>query len=778
MASIVIAEKPDQGRLYEGAVGSQYGRVFAARGHLFELAEPEDVNPAWKVWSVGIMRPDSGFYPNRLKVGDADLKRRYNAIKDAARSVDTIYVATDPDREGEGIGTDIVKALRRDISWSGRVLRVLPLAQDKASLQKAFANAEPGENFNSLYQSYVARQQSDQIFNLSLTRSVSELFKPAGWRGALSVGRVLTPTLGIVCKREREIATFVPQDYFNPWVEVAGRAGKVRLTHAPGEANRILDRAAAQGIAESARAYDGPIAVKRQRKKQAPPPLFSLGKLQAEASRRFKWSVAKTTDVLQKIYDASAVTYPRSSETSLPESEIENAPSMLAGILRLPGMDRVTWGEAGPVIRVKAGAFSDKDLKGAAHFAIIPNINTVDQWDRLHAKMSADEKSLFDLIARRYLAAIGPDRVYDSTRQSISVRDREFWANGIVEVVAGWREATGQAKPQPSDDGDDEEDAGALPAFDDGDAVKASGVGIADKQTTPPPRYTDATLVIAMIEAWRHVQDADLRAVLKETEGIGTEATRSRIVANLMKKGFLVPAEKKAGPLKASDAAMEYFAILEAAAPRLLDVGLTGHMEVLLEKIKSGDAKAVAVVNEIVGVAETAVKSMIAAKEAGAVIKSTQERPPTEGMKKAARAKAKSEGGRVPAGVLTDMAKCRAYLGPLPDRDSSAGPRAPSQKALGFARTIAEEKNLTIPEDALADSAALSKWIDSHKGQGGSAGSGKGPAKRSSSGGDERPSSRQVGFAEKVATRKQIEVPPECYQSKSRMSQWLDANAK
>lgn len=778
MSSIVIAEKPDQGRLYEGAVGSLYGRVFAARGHLFELAEPEDVNPAWKVWSVGIMRPDSGFYPNRLK-GDADLKRRYNAIRDAARNADTIYVATDPDREGEGIGTDIVKALRRDINWSGRVLRVLPLAQDKGSLQKAFANAEPGESFNSLYQSYVARQQSDQIFNLSLTRSVSELFKPAGWKGALSVGRVLTPTLGIVCKREREIASFVPQDYFNPWVEVAGQAGKVRLTHAPGEANRILDRAAAQGIVDSARGYDGLITVRRQRTKQAPPPLFSLGKLQAEASRRFKWSVAKTTDILQKIYDASAVTYPRSSETSLPESEIENAPSMLAGILRLPGMDRVTWGVAGPVIRVKAGAFSDKDLKGAAHFAIIPNINTVDDWGRLHAKMSADEKSLFDLIARRYLAAIGPDRVYDSTRQSINVRDREFWANGTVEVVAGWREAAGQAKPQPGEDGEDDDDAGALPAFDDGDAVTASGVGIADKQTTPPPRYTDATLVIAMIEAWRHVQDADLRAVLKETEGIGTEATRSRIVANLMKKGFLVPAEKSAGSLKASDAAMEYFAILEAAAPRLLDVGLTGHMEVLLERIKSGDTKAVAVVNEIVGVAETAVASMVTAKEAGAVIRSTQEYPPSEGMKKAARAKAKREGGRVPAGVLTDMAKCRAYLGPLPDREQGEVPRAPSEKALAFARQISMEISQSIPEDALTDSAALSKWIDSHRGgQGASAGSGSGPAKRSSSVDNDRPSSRQVGFAEKVATRKRIEVPPECYKSKSRMSQWLDANTK
>lgn len=779
MVSIVIAEKPDQARDYERAVGSRFGKIFAARGHLFQLMEPQEVNPAWKSWSVGIMRPESGFFPSKLKAGKdaADAKRRYNAIKDAAARADTIYVATDPDREGEGIGTSIINALRRDIKWSGKVMRVMPLAVDPDSLQKAFAAAVPGEVYKDLYQSFVARQQADQIYNLSLTRSVSELFKPDGWKGSLSVGRVLTPTMAILCRRELEITRFVPKDYFNPWVDVTGNAGKVRLTHAPNEANRIEDRAHAQEIADAARNFSGPISVKSQRKKQVPPSLFSLPKLQAEASRRLKWSVTKTTDILQKIYEASAVTYPRSSETSLPETEIQNAPAMLAGILRLPGMGQVTWADAGPVVRVKAGAFSDKDLKGAAHFAIVPNISSVEKWSSLHAKMSADEKRLFELIARRYLAAIGPDRVYDSTRQSVKVLDREFWTTGTVEVVAGWREATGQAKAQVSEDEGDDDDNGALPPFKDSDAVSVSAVGVADKKTTPPPRFTDASLLIAMIEAWRYVDDADLRTVLKETNGIGTVSTQKGIIENLSKRGYLEFADKKSGAVKASDAALQLFDILTRAAPRLLDVGLTGQMELLLERIKSGDVKAVAVVNEIVEIASTAVGSMVAAKDAGAIITATQSRPPSEGMKKAARAKAKREGGKVPAGVLSDMAKCRAYLGPMPDREKGAGPRAPSEKALSFAKTIAADKGVILPEAALTDSAALSKWIDSNKGAGGSAGAGRG-SKPSAGSGDGRPSSKQVGFAEKIATRKQMEVPPECYQSKSRMSQWLDANSK
>lgn len=774
MSSIVIAEKPDQARLYRDAIGNRYGQVLAARGHLFELAEPEDVNPAWKDWTVGILRPDTGFYPPKIK-NDADAKKRYKAIKDAARKADTIYVATDPDREGEGIGTTIVNMLRREIKWDGRVMRVLPLAQDKDSLSKAFSDAQPGDNFRALFQSFVARQQGDQIYNLSLTRSASKLFKPPGWKGALSVGRVLTPTLGLVCRREREIANFVPEDYFNPWVDVAGEAGRVRLTHAPNEQNRLFERPAAQRIAESAASYAGPISVKLERKKQAPPVLFSLAKLQAEAARRFKWSVKKTTDVLQAIYEAQAVTYPRSSEVSLPESEIENAPAMMGGILGLPFTGNISWGQGEPIIRVKKGAFSDKDLKGAAHFAIVPNINTVESWGSLYGKMSADQQRLFELIARRYLAAIGPDRVYDSTRQWITVENRDFVATGTVEIEPGWKEAAGKAPAKESDD----EDGGALPAFKHGDAVKADGVGLAEKQTIAPPRYTDATLIIAMIEAWKHVDDPELRTILKETEGIGTEATRSSIVSNMLKRGLIGTMEKKSGALQATAAGMEFFDILEKAAPKLLDVGLTGQMEMMLEQIKAGEQKAAPVVEQIVGVATSAVDSMVAAKEAGASISSSQSRPPSEGMKRAARAKAKREGKRVPAGVLSDMAKCREYLGPMPDRGAGGG--APSEKALSFAQKIAGEKGIEIPETALSDGKALSKWIDTNKGGSSKGGSGsRGRSNNGRAGGaatsDGRPSSKQVGFAEKIAGRKQIDVPPECYQDRGAMSRWIDAN--
>lgn len=730
MRSIVIAEKNSQAQLYRSTVGSRYGQVLAASGHLFKLADPEEVNAVWKDWTVGILRPENGFYPNKLP-DDARIKKLYRAILEAAKTADTIYIATDPDREGEGIGMSIVNGLRRDIKWEGRVLRVIQNAQDEKTLKEAFANAQPIENFRTLYQSFVARQQADQIFNLSLTRSASVLFRPPGWKGALSVGRVFTPTLGIVCRRELEITRFVPKDYFHPWIEVEGAAGRVRLTYAPPEKDRIYERGQAAQLAQAASSYSGPIRVMRQQKKQAPPPLFSLAKLQAEAARRFKWSVEKTTKVLQTIYDGKAVTYPRSSEVSLPEAEIQNAPAMLAGILRIPGIS-VSWAEVGPTIRVKAGAFSDKDLKGAAHTAITPNLNTAGEWAALYERMSDDERKLFELIARRYLAAIGPDRVYDSTRQWIEVQKLPFAATGVVEVKAGWREATGQIAARDADEDEDEE-GGKLPPFADGDGVKACASGVADKQTTPPPRYTDATLIIAMIEAWRFVDDPAIRAMLKQTDGIGTEATRggdNGVVANLLKRGLV--ARGKGGVLSATAGGLEFYRIIERAAPRLLDVGLTGQMEILLDQIKSGDAKAVGVVNEIVAIAEDAVRSMVVAKEGGAAITASQDRPPTEKMKMAARAKAKREGIRVPAGVLSDAAKCREFLGPMPERDPSSGPRGPSESALGFAKKIAADKGIELPAGAMEDAQALSKWIDQHKSKSGKSaptGTARGPRK-------------------------------------------------
>lgn len=728
MPSIVIAEKPSQARDYEGAIGSRYGKILAARGHLFKLADPEDENPEWKQWSIGVMRPESGFYRTVLQK-DADVRRRYNAIKDAAKGADRIYVATDPDREGEGIGGNIVNQLRRDIGWNGVVMRVLPLGTDKKSLQEAFENARPGDEFRNLFQSYMARSQSDQIFNLSLTRSASKAFLPEGVRASLSIGRVLTPTFGMVCRRHLEIERFKPQKYYVPWVDVKGVAGAARLSLSAKEDGRIFDGDEARRIAGAAEGYEGPISVKTDRKRQAPPPLFSLSKLQVEASRRLKWGVQKTLDVLQSLYqDHKVATYPRSSEVSLPEAEIANVPAMVAGAFALPFVGEVSWKGAEPTIRVKKGAFSDKDLKGAAHYAIVPNVNTASSWAEIYQRMNRDEQRLFEIIVQRYLAAIAPDRIYDSTKLSVSVSGREFSATGIVEIEAGWKEiaASGSTRDQ-DDNGDDDEDGAseALPAFSDQDRVSAVRTGADEKLTTPPPAFSEATLATAMIEAWKLVDDPATKAKMKETDGIGTEATRAGVIENLVKRGF-VKSDK--GKLAPTPEGLQFFERLNTYAPKLFDVGLTGEMEIALESVKSGEVGARSAVEAVVGLAQSVVDSFLKGKSEGATVApppakggkpSRRKRAgkPTEPMKKAAIAKAEREGKAAPPdGVLEDFDKCRAYLGPLPNKTDKAtrggaSSRKPSDKQVALVKKLSKQSGVSIPDGVLQDSKKASDWI-------------------------------------------------------------------
>lgn len=737
MPSIVIAEKPQQARDYEGAVGSRYGKILAARGHLFKLADPEEENPEWAKWSIGVMRPESGFFKTVLQKKDADIKKRYEAIKAAAKNADRIYIATDPDREGQGIGGNIINHLRRDIGWNGTVMRVLPLGTDEKSLQEAFANARPGDEFKNLFQSYMARSQSDQIFNLSLTRSASVAFLPEGRRGSLSIGRVLTPTFGMVCKRHLEIANFKPASFFIPWVRVKNDAGEARLALVIKDGERIFDQAAAQALASKANSYSGPLSVKTERKRQGPLALFSLSQLQVEASKRLKWGVQKTLDVLQVLYqDHKVATYPRSSEVSLPEAEIANVPAMMNGAFRLPFIGGVSWTNAEPTIRIKKGAFSDKDLKGAAHYAIVPNVNTADRWADIYSRMKDDEKRLFEIIVRRYLAAVAPDRVYDSTKLSLKVGGSMFVATGAVEIEPGWREAMARSpSPEKDEDEDEAETAGELPPFRDGQAVTVVSTGVEDKLTTPPPAFMEATLATAMIEAWKLVDDPAKKAKLKETDGIGTEATRAGIIENLVQRGFVTSAKGKLTP---TSEGLEFYSLLNRYAPKLFDVGLTGEMEVSLEAVKSGEVGARSAVEAVVVMTEAIVARFRQGKAEGVTVapppragggKSKGGRKtfkkggaPTEPMKKAALAKAQREGLKAPPdGVLDDFDKCRAYLGPLPPKGASSGKSAPGGAApsgdqpteaqVGLVKKLSKENGVKIPDGVLSSKRKASDWI-------------------------------------------------------------------
>src|SRR3954463_9770152 len=272
---IVITEKTSQAKDLRTAVGSRYGVVLPAEGHLFDLAEPEDVVPAWKQWTAVLLRPD-GLYGTKPASG-GNKAAKLKAIRDALRTAKRVWLATDCDREGQLIGQEILE----HYNYRGVVMRVMFTAQDPQSIRDAFAMAKPNTEYARLYPAAVARRQADQIYNLSLPRTATVTLA-RGARTVIGVGRVKTPTLAIVCKRELEIRNFVPQAYFEVVATAQAEAGRFRMRHAPKE--RILKREDAVAIAALAEGFEGP------------PRLHDLPSLQKLCGSRFGWSAARTLE--------------------------------------------------------------------------------------------------------------------------------------------------------------------------------------------------------------------------------------------------------------------------------------------------------------------------------------------------------------------------------------------------------------------------------------------------------------------------------------------------
>ena len=252
MSILIIAEKASQARDIRAAVGDRHGPVLPAEGHLLRLAEPEEVDPAWKRWSFALLKPD-GLYPTRPdRSGGKPAKLA--AIRQALKGAARVIIATDCDREGQLIGQEILEHLR----FRGEVLRAIFTAQDPATLREAFADLRPNAEYRHLYAAAVARRQADQVFNLSLTRAATRALLPAGARGVIGIGRVKTPTLAIVCRRELEIRDFRPEDYFEVVATAAVAGGSFELRHAPPPARRIRERARAEAIAAAGRGLPRP----------------------------------------------------------------------------------------------------------------------------------------------------------------------------------------------------------------------------------------------------------------------------------------------------------------------------------------------------------------------------------------------------------------------------------------------------------------------------------------------------------------------------------------
>ena len=535
MATLIITEKASQARDLRAALGVRFGQILPAEGHLLRLAEPEEVNPAWKSWSCAVLKPD-GLYPTR-PASQGNKPAKLKAIAAALRTCEEVILATDCDREGQLIGQEILEHL----GYRGRVRRALFTAQDPKTLQQAFARLKPNIELRPLYEAAVARQQADQIFNLSLTRTATKTLLTPGVRGVIGIGRVKTPTLAIVCLRELEIRNFRPEDYFEVVATATVAGGSFLIRHAPPAKMRIKERLLAEAIAKAAAGHQGPLGVSIEEKRQAPPRLFDLPALQKTCGQRWGWTADKTLAVAQELYDGDGkklITYPRAEARYLTENQISDVPAIVAALTRLRGFAQLDI--APPVIRRgKSGHFCDRALEGVSHHAVVPNVNVLDDLEIRLARLSDDEKRLFALVCRSYLAAVMPDYEYRQTvvAMSVPVPDNataEFRAVGRIPLRLGWKAVYQAVDP----DGEAEAEQ-TLPSLTDGETAILSDPRVEAKRTQPPPRYNEGTLVDAMQNAWRFVEDPALRERLKEAKGIGTPATRADIIKGLKRQNLL-----------------------------------------------------------------------------------------------------------------------------------------------------------------------------------------------------------------------------------------------
>ena len=498
----------------------------------------------------------------------------------------------------------------------------------------------------------------------------------------------------------------------------------------PQRLRELLDRLAQMEQAPSIVPSIDEISAPRRREPFASvtrsPKLHDLPSLQKLCGSRFGWPAGKTLEVAQELYDGQGkkiITYPRAEVRYLPQSLISDVPRIVAGLQVGQSFSAIPVPEPPVIRRGASGIFYDKGLEGASHHAVIPNVNTINNLREVWPRLSSDEKKLFDVIARAYLSALMPDFRYRQTTATLGVRGLEFRAAGRQPIDLGWRAAFPEW--QPADEKGDE--AQLLPPLRNGETAQLQDLKIEDKETRPPPRYNEGTLIEAMQNAWRFVDDEVLRERLKEAKGIGTPATRAEIIGGLKKQGFLIAQGKHIVP---TETGLSLFDVLKQADPALVDPGMTAQLECLLDDVVVGKQEMVEAIDAVCDVAERIIGRLKEGAAAGgspllgaSVDNGAAAYPPTPAMKRFADSLIRQKGIRAPPGYKTSIAICRKFLSehaPKEANGEAAGkldPKPASPAQLLYAKKIAQGRGLIIPDDAKTDSATMSAWINSNRGK-------------------------------------------------------------
>lgn len=565
--TVVLAEKPSVARDIARVLGcSKKGNGFLegnqyivtwALGHLVTHADPEGYGDQYKTWNIA----DLPLMPNTLKtVVIRQTSKQFHAVKAQLlrKDVSTIVIATDAGREGELVARWII-----DKAHAKKPVKRLWISSvtDKA-IKEGFQKLRDGREYENLYRSAVARAEADWLVGINATRALTTKYN-----AQLSCGRVQTPTLAIIAKREEEIKNFQPKSYYG----IQASAGGMKLTWQDEKGNsRTFSK---EKRDERIEAIEGAKAVvtnvKKTAKKSYAPELYDLTELQRDAHKLFGYSAKETLNAMQNLYERhKLVTYPRTDSRYLPQDMVSTLKERVEAVEVRPYTPF-----AAKVLRrgIQPGKSVINDAKVSDHHAIVPT-----EQPPIINELSDKERKIYDLVVKRFLAALLPPYEYEQTVIEASIGGEIFTVKGNVVKSAGWKEVYGQ----------DEDAEPSLPAVEKNQQLPVSKLIPTEGETTPPPFFNEGTLLSAMENPSKVMNvDQDVKKTLTETGGLGTVATRADVIDKLFNT-FLI--EKQGQNIRVTSKGKQ---LLDLVPKDLQTPALTGDWEQKLEKIAKGKLK-------------------------------------------------------------------------------------------------------------------------------------------------------------------------------------------
>ena len=571
--TLVLAEKPSVGKELARVLGCGRGGngymegeryiVTWALGHLVTLADPDVYDKKWEKWDMD----ELPMLPQPMKlVVIPESRKQYQVVSGLMKRADVteLIIATDAGREGELVARWIMQKA----GWKGKTQRLWISSQTDKAIRDGFRSLRPASEYDKLYRSAQARSEADWLVGLNVTRAMT-----CKWGAQLSAGRVQTPTLSLIVRREEEIRRFVPKEYWGIAAKLDGFTAYWR--DAKGNAS-TFEKQRAEELLNKLKGKPAVLLRVEKTWKQTPPPAaYDLTELQRDANKKYAYSAKETLSLMQSLYEQhKLLTYPRTDSRYISDDVVPTLPERLRSCMvdiYKPLAQEIA------KKRPLQTRYLVNNAKVTDHHAIIPT----EEQPYLY-NLSGPERNIYDLVVRRFFAVLMPPFEYEDIRLTVKIGDEIFQARGKHVLNNGWKAA--YDKSFTFDEEAEDEGEQSLPALHQGDRLAVSALTLRSGKTSPPGRYTEATLLSAMEHPSGTVSDKNLSRILEETSGLGTPATRADIIEKLFSSFYV---ERRGKELVPTSKGVQ---LVELVPDELRSAELTARWEDTLAGIAKGTA--------------------------------------------------------------------------------------------------------------------------------------------------------------------------------------------